>query len=881
MRKLRALWIRLCGMIGARRDEEDFTAELESHIQMHTEDGIRAGLSPEEARRQALIRLGGAEQTRQAYRERRTLPWLETLAQDVRFGLRMLCKNPGYTAIAVLTLALGIGANSAVFTVAEAALLRSWPAKAPDRLVRLITTTPEAREDDFSYPDYADLAAQSRSFSGILACSRHGKILRVGIESQMVLDDVVSPNYFSVLGINAQLGRFFTAESRTGSEPEVVISDSLWHRVFNADPSLVGKQIWFTNRAFTVIAIAPPGFRGLGRGVPTDLWLPVSAESGAYQDGELTDRKTRDFELLGRLRPGVTAAEAQVELDTLGRRLALAYPAIDKARNVTLVSERERLREALVPSLLLMTVVGLVLLICCANVAGLVLARSDARRKEVAMRLALGAGRMRLVRQLLTESLLLASLGAALGLLLAVGLFRLQPALMPPAEVELGLDLHFDASILAFTAAAALLSVLVFGLAPAIQLSKTSLVSTLKGEGTGAVRGVRRWTMRNALVLGEIALSVVLLTASGLVVRSLLFSQSLPLGFDRQRQLIFFDPLPGIAGYDSKRSAVFFEQVQEKAAAWPGVRHAALARRVLLSDSGGGAARRVSIPGVELPQGQLSIPIKFNAVDGNYFQTMGTRLFEGREFTSADNISAGRVVIISHTMAERFWPGQDALERQIQVEGKSCQIVGVVEDAKIIGVHEAPEPYMYFPFAQMPSENGTLIVEAEGNPKALTARILSEIQRVDRNVPVSVRTVDYMMRQAYWADRMAAGFVGALGLIGIFLGAIGLYGVVAYTVNRRRGEIGIRMALGAQRSDVLQMVLRQGLTLAATGTGIGLVISLAAMRLLSTMLYGVRPTDPLTFAGSSALVILVALAASWFPARRAASIDPMQALRTE
>jgi predicted permease len=865
-------------MFHPRLDDADFDAELASHVEMHTDDGIRAGLSPEEARRQALICLGGMEQTRQAYRERRTLPWLETLWQDIRFGLRILCKNPGYTAVAVLTLALGIGANSAVFTVAQAALLRSWPAREPDRMARLIATTPQGDEVNFSYADYQDLAAQSRSLEGILAYNRRAKILRVGSDSQAVLDDVVSPNYFSVLGIDAQLGRFFSADSRPDDELVVVISDSLWRRVFNADPSLVGKQIWLTNRAFTVLAIAPPGFRGLQRGVPTDLWLPVATE---YANKELADRKNREYEVLGRLRPGVTAAEAQVELDTLGRRLAETYPAIDKARNVAMISERERLREAMTPTLIVMTAVGLVLLICCANVAGLVLARADARSKEVAMRLALGAGRLRLMRQLLTESMLLASLGAALGLLLAVGLLRLQPALMPPAQFELGLDLHLDASVLAFTAAAALLSVLVFGLAPAIQASRTSLVSTLKGEGTGAVRGVRRWTMRNALVLGEIALSVVLLTASGLVVRSLLYSRSLPLGFDRQRQLIYFDLVPGIAGYNSERSAAFFAQVEEKTAALPGVRHAAMARRVLLSDSGGGWSQRVSIPGVELPQGQLSIPIKLDAVDGNYFRTVGTRLIAGREFTSGDNPSASRVVIVSQTMAERFWPGQEVLGWQIVADGTACQIVGVVEDAKIYNIHETPEPYMYISFAQMPSEEGTLIVEAESNPHALTARILSEIQRVDRNVPVSVRTVHYLMQQAFWQDQLAAGFVAALGLLGIFLGAIGLYGVVAFTVNRRSREIGIRMALGAERRDVLRLVLGQGLTLAAIGAGIGLLASLAAMRLLSTMLYGVRPTDPLTFAGSAALVILVALAASWLPARRAASIDPMQSLRTE
>jgi predicted permease len=866
------------GLIGARGNEDDFAAELESHIAMHTEDGIRAGLSPEEARRQALIALGGAEQTRQAYRERRTLPWLETLWQDIRFGLRILCKNPGYTAVAVLTLALGIGANTAVFTVAQAALLRSWPAKEPGRLGKLVATTPQGEEINFSYADYQDLAEQTKSLEGILVYNRRVKMLRVGAESKAVLDDVVSPNYFSVLGITAQAGRFFTDASQLSSEPGVVISDSLWHRVFNADPSLVGKQIWLTNRAFTVLAVAPPGFRGLERMVPTDLWIPVTTE---YPSEELADRKNREFEVLGRLRSGATTEEARAELDSLGQNLAQSYPAADKARSVSLISERERLREAVTPTLILMTAVGLVLLICCANVAGLVLARSDARRREVAMRLALGAGRLRLMRQLLTESLLLASVGSALGLLLAVGLLRLQPALMLPAQVEVGLDLHLDASVLMFTAAVAILSVLVFGLAPAIQLSKTSLVSTLKGEETGVVKGLRRWTLRNALVLGEIALSVVLLTASGLVVRSLLFSRTLPLGFDRQRQLIYFDLLPGIAGYNGQRSAAFFAQVEEKTAALAGVRHAALARRVLLSDSGGGLEQRVSIPGVELPQGQLSIPIKFDTVDGNYFRTVGTRLIAGRDFNSGDIPLGARVTVVSQTMAERFWPGQEVLGRQIVADGTACQIVGVVEDAKVNSIHETPEPYLYFPFAQQPSEDGTIIVEADGSSKALTARILSELQRVDRNVPVSVRTVDYLMQQAFWEDQIAAGFVGVLGALGIFLGAIGLYGVVAFTVSRRSREIGIRMALGAERKDVLRLVLRQGLTLAAIGAGIGLVASFAAMRLLSTMLYGVKPTDPLAFVGSAVLVILVALAASWLPARRAASIDPMQALRTE
>ena len=879
MPQLRAFWIRLRRFFNPRPGEGDFDAELEAHIAMHIEDGIRSGLTPAEARRQALIRLGGAEQTRQAVRERRSLQWIESLMQDIRFGLRMLYRNPAYTIIAVLTLALGIGANSAVFTVAQAALLRSWPAREPERLVKLNSTTPQGDGPDFSYPDYLDVSEQSRSLEGILAYSRRGKLLRIGAESQMVLDDLVSPNYFSVLGLDAELGRRFLAESRPGSAPGVVVSESLWRRVYNADPSLVGKQIALTGQSYTVLGIAPPRFQGLQRGIPTDLWIPITTE---YHEGdEIAARDFRDFELLGRLRTGATEAEAQAELDMIGRRLAQTYPAIEKARGIALLSESARLREAMVPTLLLMTAVGLVLLICCGNVAGLILAHSDARQKEVAMRLALGARSLRVVRQLLTEGLLLALLGASLGLLLAVGLLRLQPALLPPAQVGLGLDLHLDGSVIAFTAVLAMLAVLVFGLAPAIQTSKMNFASALKGEELGTGRGVSRWTMRNALVLGEIAVSMVLVTASWFVMSSLLFSRAIPLGFDRQRHLIFFDLNPAIAGYDSKRSAVFLQQVEEKVAALQGVRHAALAQRVLLSDSGGGAQQRVSIPGVELPQGQSSIPIMYNAVDGSYFQTVGTRLLMGREFGAADSSSAGRVAIVSRAMAQRFWPGKDAVGRPIVVEGKTCQIVGVVEDAKINSVHESPEPYIYFPLAQAPKEYGTLIVDTEGDTRPMVARILGEIQRVDRNVPLDIRTLDYLMQQAFWADQISAGFVATLGLMGIFLGAVGLYGVIAYVVNRRRREIGIRIALGAERRNILRLVLGQGVTLAAIGTAIGLIASVMAVRLMSSMLYGIKPSDPAAFLGSAVLVILVAIAASWIPARRAASIDPMQALRTE
>ncbi len=802
---------------------------------------------------------------------------MRTILQDLRHGLRLFAVNPGFSLIAVLSLALGIGVNSAVFSVAEAALLRSFPGTAPERLARITANTPQGPDGFFSYADYQDLSDESHAFEGILAYSRHGKFVQVGAESRVILDDLVSPNYFAVLGVPTELGRTFSAADAIG-EPTVVISDTVWRRLFNADPSLVGKSILLNGRSYTVLGIAAPGFRGVQRGVPTDLWVPATSE---YQAAQLRDRNDREFELLGRVRAGVGVAQARIELSTIGRRLAQTYTAVDQARSVTLISEDERVRGALSPTFLLMAGVGLVLLICCANVAGLILARSETRRREIAVRLALGAGRGRLIRQLLTESTMLASAGAALGLLLASWLVRLQPVLMPPAPIELGLDLRFDRWVLLFTLAASALAVLVFGLVPAVQAGRINLVPALKGDMPAVGRSGHRVSARNLFVVGEIALSVVLVTASVSLVRSLTYSRSINLGFNTEKHLVFFDLAPGVARYDAERSLAFFEEATGRTRSTPGVTHASFARRVLLSASGGGAEQRVSIPGVVLPDNQPDIRIKFDAVAPDYFETVGTRLITGRTFMRSDGPSGARVVLISETMARRFWPDEDPVGRHVIAEGRDCQISGVVADAKINGIHEAPEPYMYVPFAQSPTGEGTLIVETTGDPHSVVATIRNQIHSLDQNVPVGVRTLDELLWAAYWQDSIAAGFVGALGALGLFLAAVGLYSVMAYRVNRRRQEIGIRMALGADRQDVVRLVFANGLTLAAIGTGAGLMVSLGATRLMASVLYGVKAADPLAFALSSAIVILVAAVATYVPARRAITLDPMAALRCE
>lgn len=804
--------------------------------------------------------------------------YFETLFRDVSYGLRIMLKAPGLTAVAILSLALGIGANSAAFSVAEAAWLRSWPAQDPDRVGRIVPKTPQGADEAFSYAEYRDIKNQSREFKEILAYATHAMILRTGDESRTIVDEIISPNYFDVLGVNAQLGQTFSAARGFSSyESAVVISDGLWRSVFHADPELIGKQLVLTNRYYTVIGVAPRHFWGLEREVPTQAWVTAEAEDSA---ADLSNRRFRDFELLGRLRSGVTFGQAQTELNIIGGRLAATYPGFNKDRVLTVISEQERLGDEIFPSLLLMSAVALVLLISTVNVAGLLLARSETRRHEIAIRIALGARRSRLIRQLLTESAMLGLSGGALGLLGAHWFFGLQPSFMPPSEVQLSLNLRLDESVVLFTLIVSAVAVLIVGFTPALLAPRINLIPALK-VGEGATGDSRRLFLRSSLVVVEVALSVVLMTASGLLLRSFIYTSRVPLGFDARRNLIFFDLNPNVAGYNDQGSLRYFQDVTDDVRGIPGVENVTFVRRVLLSDFGGGAVRRISIPGIQLPDGQLNVPVKFDAVGPGYFKTFGTRILEGRGFTLADSSSSPLVAVISEAMARRFWPGQDAVGRDVAVEGKGFRIVGVVEDAKINDVHENPEPYIYFPFAQSPTGEGTVVVETARGPRALIGTIRSAIFAVDKHVPVRVRTMRSLLQAAFWTDRITAMVIGALSVLGIFLASVGLYGVTAFLVNRRQREIGIRMALGADRLHVVRLVLVQGLRLSAMGIAIGTAAAFALTRLMANLLYGVRPTDLVSFGGSVVVAVVISVAATSIPALRAIRIDPLASLRCE
>jgi predicted permease len=789
----------------------------------------------------------------------------------------MLGKSPSFAAVAVITLAFGIGANTAMFSIVDGAFLKPLPVADPSHFAEIGTQEVHGGYSSVSFPDFLDLRAQCPSFSGAVAYEREARFVNSFEESSMVAVDVVSLNYFDFLGIKAYRGRTFPSEGTTALGPTVVISYALWKSRLGGDPGIVGKTIRLNKETTTVLGVTPEHFRGLARFVPTDAWLPVDTAAPA----EMKQRDYRAFEVAGRLRPGVTAERLRAELETIGHRLAQAYPATNQAFTFTSELASERQRGFLLISLFLMSLVALVLLISCANVAGLLLARGEARRQEIAVRLALGSGRGRLIQQFLTEGLLLSLAGAVLGSLLAGWLIALEPALLPPAPIQLGPDLRIDARVMAVTLLVSLLATVIFGVVPALRACKTDLSGTLKGGEASLGRGFRRLTLRNSLVVGQVAVSVLLLSAAGLFLKSMISTLQVPLGLNLHKNLLIV-PMGTLEGSEEQRKS-FLSTMVERVRGLPGIVHATSAMRIPLSGSGGGADLRVSILGIELPKGQESVAIKFNAVGPDYFQTVGTRLLKGRPFNSGDSADAPKVVLISQTMARSYWPNQDPIGRSLRIEKKDHEIVGVVEDVKINHIEESPEPYLYLPIAQT-QVGGELIVETAGDPRRWIPLIKREIRAADKSaLVVWIQTGADVLHseESVYIRGTAASMVGSLSLLGMILACVGLYGVVAYLVNRRTHEIGIRLALGAGRPAILKLVLRQGLNLVLVGTGVGLALAIATTRFMSNLLYGVSPLDPASLLGSVLLASLITFVACYIPARRATKVDPIVTLRYE
>jgi predicted permease len=804
---------------------------------------------------------------------------MHSVWSDLRYAIRVFRAHPGVTLVAVLSLALGIGANSTIFSLVDGMFLRPLPVRDPEGLLWVSNQTAEGRQDSLGWLDYLDLKESKGVFADMAAQSRRGGLLEGQAEAELVLLTVVSDNYFSVLGVEAARGRLFRADADAalGNEPAIVISDSLWRRRFGADPALVGRAIRMNSRAFTVVGVLPPEFRGLERSVRNDVWAPVSTWQAMGNRREFEQRGAGQFEVLARLRPGATLEQAQAQLDAITRRFQQDHPEAHRGRRLAAASEEtRRSARGVRPSVLLLSITGLLVLIACANVAVLLLAQAEARRREIGMRLALGASRLRLVRQLLTESVLLALAGGTAALAVTRWLIPLLPALLPPGPDFVRFDVRLDGRVMLVTLLCCVATVLLFGLAPALEASRTDLNRVLK---SGGVEVRRRLGGRSLLVAAQAALGVLLLTAAGLLTRSFLYTEQQRPGFDADRNMLV---LLVVISAPQTQMAAICEQITERVRGLPGVKQAAHGRRMPLSGSGGGATRDVIIPGRPAPPGEEVVRIRYNQVSEGYFAATGTRLVAGRTFTRSDRDGATRVALANQTMARRYWAGGEPLGQWVRVNNADTQIVGVVEDGVINRIHEPPEPFLYFPFAQMPVGEMTFLVETSGEPGALLDAVKREMRAVKPDLALLMTSsLKQHLRRSLYSDWLPAVLSASVGALGMILAAAGLFGVVMHGVNRRLRELGVRMALGATSAHLMLTVLRRGLALAGLGAVVGAAASLATGRLLAGLLYGVSPYDPATLALSVGVVLAVALAASFYPAWRATRVDPAAVLRSE
>jgi macrolide transport system ATP-binding/permease protein len=893
-RTIRSTFRRLVQKDSVERELDD---EVQHYLEMSTRERMRGGMSRIDAERASRLEMGGVEPMKEEVRGGGWESAAETVVRDVRYAGRALRRNPGFTTAAVLTLALGIGANTTIFSLVNAVLLRPPPhVQAPARLVAVFTS-------DFSgppygtssYPDFEEFRKQREIFEGVSLFAPRGVGVGDAADMERTGLELISDNYFQVLGVRPQAGRFFAAEEGRAGAPVAVavIGHDLWQRRFAGNPSVVGSTIRLNGQAFTVVGVAPEGFRGSIRGISIDVWIPVVSASLLGGDGpsDLGARGDRSYIIMARLAPGVDIARAQTGMNVVARQLHAAYPEwwtdVSKTgRRITLVPEREtrvppQMRgPALGFVALLMATVALVLLICCANVASLTLARATGRAKEIGVRLSLGASRRRIVRQLLTESVLIAFIGGGIGILFAFWATRTMMAFHPPLPIRIALDLGLDARVLLFTMGAALLTALFFGLAPALRASRPDVVGVLKGDGGSTAVAGRRIPLQSILVVSQVAMSLLLLIAALLFVRSLQAASAIDTGFTSDGMLLVdAEPRPGTERtVDPGRVA---EQLQERIAAIPGVRAVSWAAAAPL---GFDASRRgVAIEGYKPRDGE-DMEYHYNQVGPKYFETIGITLLEGRGITPADRRGAPSVVVVNEAFARRFWPGQSALGKRISITGRGgpyVEVVGVARDSKYLSLTEAPRPFVFIPSLQEPGRI-TLHVRTASPPRSLLDAVQRDVNAVAPEWSLlNARTMEEQIGVSLLPQRVAGGVLTLFGIVALALAAVGLYGVVAYSVASRSREIGVRVALGARRVDVIRLVLRQGVVLVLIGLSIGVPAAWAVTRLLSGFLIGATATDLIAFGAASLMLASTALLASWIPARRAAAVDPVAALRRE
>jgi putative ABC transport system permease protein len=807
-----------------------------------------------------------------------------TLLKDLQYGIRMLAKTPGFTLVAVLSLALGIGVNTTVFSLLDAVLLRSLPIQHPEQIVDIATRVAGGEpHNDFSYPLYTGLRDHNESLSGMVAYSDTNFGLAVGDQTERIRGEAVSANYFSVLGVQPIIGSAFAAgDERAGAPRAAVISDALWTRRLQRDPSVLQKTIILNGRTFSIVGVAPRGFAGLRRGMTSDVWITLPQKADFEDNPKLmTSPNLSWLNLTGRLKPGTSIEQAQAQLSAL-------LPGVSEDARTSgnwgaLLTEAAGGNDAYVAELarplkLLFLAVGLILAIACANVASLLLARARTRGKEIGIRLALGASRRRIVRQLLTENLLLSLAGGVLGLLMAFWSSELASSLWTTGDDALSLDVSPNARVLLFTLVVSVLTVLLFGVVPALRASRVDLVPMLK-DATSATPVFRRGPSLNGLlVVTQVTLSLILLAGAGLFLRSLWKLQAIEKGFTGDNVLAMSLNME-LQGYDDKRGAQFYAAAFDTLSSAPGVQSVSLASALPVSAGGSrmDLGANTTKPAVDRP-----VAIEIVSVAPRFFETTGLLLLRGRDFRRLDTDKSTQVTIINETMAKRFWPETDPVGQSFSDGQAAYEVVGVARDTKYRNLREGPRNTMYQPLTQWYRPSMNLLVRTAGDPAKIAPVIQTQLHALEPALTVfNTRTLYEHVGRSLYIERMESMLLAFFGLLALVLTAVGIYGVVAYSVAQRTRELGIRMALGAQRKDVLKLILRQGLVLVAWGSAIGLVACYWLSRLVSSQLYGVSPSDPATLVSVAVLLAAVALIASYIPARRATKVDPLVALRYE
>jgi putative ABC transport system permease protein len=880
----------------SRRMEADLDQEVHSHLEMLIEENIRAGMPPHEAQRAARMELGGVEQVKEQVRDARTGAFLESLLQDLRFAIRSLRRTPGLTGFVVITLALGIGMTSATFSMVDALIFRPYPVPHPNSVVTLVSTTHDSPFDDFSYREYLDILDKTKSYDGVVA---NADMEAVGFSAEPATTPrikggmMVSGNYFHVLGVDPRLGRGFREDEDQvpGRDAVVVLGPDFWRHEFAGDPSVLGKTILLNGTKFTVIGVALDTFPGMLTFGHPDFYMPLAMAhvfSTNLQKNFFEDRDDRELYVKARLKPGTTLEQARNELAVLAKNFEREYPNAHRSRGAAVYTqfqtrtiEDENWKFGVIFVILALAV----LLVACTNVAGLLLSRARSRTREIAVRLALGAGRFRLIRLLLTESMILASLGGLAGIAIGYGViewFRSKDSIVFATELPMAVPFHMDTRVLLVCVALSALSALLCGLAPALQSTRVDLVNALKSADVDMPGRKRLWG-RNMLVVAQVSMSLMLLTASFLMARGFQHSLMESTGFTKDHLLMTsFDPR--LIQYNTAQTQQFYKLLAERMRQTPGVRSEALTQNVPLGTDDFDGVTFVP-DGFQMPRDRESFNATMDTVDEGYFATMGIPILRGRAFLPSDTADAPRVAIVNELFAKHYWPAGDAVGKHIRLDssaGTPVEIVGVAQTIKYQST-EKPMDFVYLPLAQHPVARMVLMLRSSGDPLQLVQPVKDVVRSLDPNLPMLLTRSyeDLFVNQAVKGPLIAIELVGTMGVMGLLLAVAGLYGLVAYNVSRRTREIGIRMALGAASSDVLRLVIGKGLMLVGIGTAIGLAMGFAIEQLMNSMLFSAGGVDILAYVIVVPSLFLVTTLAAYVPARRASRIAPTQALRYE